>query len=160
MTAETIDRPAARVLLLDSDGRVLLLHFIDPLTGYAWWATPGGGIAPDETPEQAAVREVEEETGLRDLALGPCVWLRETVYEWRGRRYRQRERIFTADVEAFEPTRDGFSPEEVELLATHRWWTVDEIERSPDRFSPRALAALLRALLADGAPPRPLEIGT
>jgi ADP-ribose pyrophosphatase YjhB (NUDIX family) len=28
------------------------------------WSTPGGAIEPGESPEEAAVREVEEETGL------------------------------------------------------------------------------------------------
>lgn len=154
-----IDRPAARVLLIEPAGRVLLVHFVDPLTGYAWWTTPGGGLAPGETPEQAARREVREETGLRDVALGPCVWLREVEYPWRGRRYRQREHIFAARVDWFEPSRDGFEADELDLLVEHRWWTADEIELAPDRFGPRRLGALLKALLRDGFPPEPVRIG-
>ena len=34
---------------------------------YRTWDFPKGGVEPGETPLQAAVREVEEETGLRDL---------------------------------------------------------------------------------------------
>ncbi|HKF74602.1 MAG TPA: NUDIX domain-containing protein [Candidatus Dormibacteraeota bacterium] len=156
--SEAIDRPAARVLLLDPAGRVLLLRFVDPVTGFAWWATPGGGIGPGETAEEAASREVLEETGLRDLALGPCIWLRETRFEWRGRRYRQTEQIFAAAVPPFEPSREGFLPEEVEMVREHRWWTADEIERSDDRFGPRRLGRLLKDLLRDGFPPEPLQL--
>jgi 8-oxo-dGTP pyrophosphatase MutT (NUDIX family) len=36
---------------------------------HAYWTLPGGGIEPGETPEQAAVREVHEETGLRARAV-------------------------------------------------------------------------------------------
>jgi 8-oxo-dGTP pyrophosphatase MutT (NUDIX family) len=156
---EAAPRVAARVLLVDPAGRVLLVRFEDRQTDYVWWATPGGGIRPDETPEAAARREVWEETGLRDFALGPCVWLRDFEYAWRGRRYRQLEHIFAARVDEFEPTLDGFESYELDLLPEHRWWTVDEIERSPDRFGPRRLGALLRELLADGFPPEPLRIG-
>jgi ADP-ribose pyrophosphatase YjhB (NUDIX family) len=156
----SVPRAAARVLLLDPADRVLLVRFEDRQTDYAWWATPGGGVRPDESPEAAARREVAEETGLRDLALGRCVWLREFEYTWRDRRYRQREHIFAARVAAFEPSLAGFESYELDLLPEHRWWSAAEIDRSRERFAPRRLGALLRHLLMTGPPPEPIEIGT
>jgi len=102
---------------------------------------------------------VFEETGLRDVRLGPCVSGRQVEYAWRGRRYRQREHVFAAPVDAFEPTRDGFEPQELELTPEHRWWTAAEIEASAGRFAPRRLGGLLRVLLRDGFPPEPLDVG-
>jgi 8-oxo-dGTP pyrophosphatase MutT (NUDIX family) len=154
-----VPRAAARVLLLDPADRALLVRFEDRRTAYAWWATPGGGIRAGESPEAAARREVAEETGLRDFALGPCVWLRDFEFTWRERRYRQREHIFAARVAAFEPSLAGFEAEELDLLPEHRWWSAAEIERSRERFGPRRLGALLRDLLATGFPPEPIEIG-
>jgi len=159
VTPDAIPRPAARVLLLDPDGRVLLLRFVMPDTGFAWWATPGGGLDARETPDQAARREVFEETGLRDFELGPCVWIREHVFHWRGEHWRQQERIYLARVEAFELSLEGLLEHEVEMMREHRWWSAAEIEASAERFAPRRLGQLLAELLRDGPPAKPLDVG-
>lgn len=59
--------PAAGICLFDEEGRILLArHHHDGA-----WATPGGGVEPGESPEEAARREFEEEVGLTvgELAL-------------------------------------------------------------------------------------------
>jgi 8-oxo-dGTP pyrophosphatase MutT (NUDIX family) len=53
--------PAAAALVEDASGRLLLVRRSDTLQ----WAAVGGAIEPGESPEQAAVREAAEETGLR-----------------------------------------------------------------------------------------------
>jgi 8-oxo-dGTP diphosphatase len=52
------------VALIDADGRVLLAQRPPgkPMAGL--WEFPGGKIEPDETPEQALVRELHEELGI------------------------------------------------------------------------------------------------
>jgi 8-oxo-dGTP pyrophosphatase MutT (NUDIX family) len=50
----------AFAVILDGDGRVLLVHRRD----LDLWNLPGGRVEPGETPWQAVVREVREETGL------------------------------------------------------------------------------------------------
>lgn len=57
----TSRRPAARVVCLDRDGRVLLMHWYDPISGTDVWEPPGGGLDPGETPLEAARRELAEE---------------------------------------------------------------------------------------------------
>lgn len=42
------------------DGKVLLMHRFNK--GDEYWVFPGGGVEEGETPEQAAVREIGEET--------------------------------------------------------------------------------------------------
>jgi ADP-ribose pyrophosphatase YjhB (NUDIX family) len=52
--------PSVTGIVRDADGRVLLVRQRDGDV----WSTPGGAIEPDETPGDAVVREVWEETGL------------------------------------------------------------------------------------------------
>ena len=49
--------------IVERDGEVLLVKLnYGPREGR--WSLPGGLVEPEETPEQAAIRETEEETGL------------------------------------------------------------------------------------------------
>ncbi|MEU7573351.1 NUDIX domain-containing protein [Micromonospora sp. NPDC049240] len=71
----------ALVLLVDPAGAILMQHRDGnaPVSPYRW-SLPGGSIEPGETPEQAARRELREETGLTagDLRL---LWSGPRPYE-------------------------------------------------------------------------------
>jgi ADP-ribose pyrophosphatase YjhB (NUDIX family) len=54
-------RAGADALVQNERGEALLVRRADD----GRWAMPGGWVDPGETPEQAVVREVAEETGLR-----------------------------------------------------------------------------------------------
>lgn len=55
-------RPAARIILLDAQDRFLMFRF-DTGERPPFWVTPGGAVDPGESFEDAARRELFEETG-------------------------------------------------------------------------------------------------
>ena len=63
MTARFAARVAVYIALVN-DGRIFLLRRAN--TGYrdGEWAMPAGHVESGETPEQAALRELREETGV------------------------------------------------------------------------------------------------
>ncbi len=69
--AETVQL-AASVVVVDADGRVLLVQRGNE-PGRGLWSVPGGRVEPGETLEQAAAREALEETGLY-VAVGRELW--------------------------------------------------------------------------------------
>jgi putative (di)nucleoside polyphosphate hydrolase len=56
-------RQAVGIMLINCDGHVFVGRRIDMPAGLAAWQMPQGGIDPGETPRQAAIRELKEETG-------------------------------------------------------------------------------------------------
>ena len=152
-------RTGIRALVLDPEDRIALVRFDFP--GRTFWAAPGGGMEEGEDDAATIARELREELGLElDGALGPCVWVRTHVFpmsRWDG----QTERYYLLRTPAFE-IRPALSVDALraEGVAELRWWTLAELEQAQDvRFAPRSLASHLRALLHDGPPPRPLDVG-
>lgn len=149
-----IERFAIRVVLIDSAQSVLLLSTRDasnPAFGPSW-ELPGGGIARGEDIAEAAVREIHEETGFSlPLAdIGPPLWRRDVLYTYRGERRLQREAICVARVPELAPRVDDTGREAIEredhLL--YRWWGVDELRASAERFYPRSLPQHIDSLIA------------
>jgi 8-oxo-dGTP pyrophosphatase MutT (NUDIX family) len=160
VTQEVVDRAAARIVLLDPEDRILLQHIRPGEDQGTIWITPGGALAPGETHKQAAVRELREEVGQATAVLGPCVWVREHEFDFRGTTYRQRERFFLARTESSEIDSVGLEPIEVEIVMGHRWWKLHEIESAQETvFAPRLLAQFLAPLIERRIPERPIRVG-
>jgi hypothetical protein len=66
----------------------------------------------------------------------------------------QREHFHVVRVKSFEAA--GTPDADV---VERRWWTVADLAASGARFAPRRLPELLAALLRDGPPEEPLDVG-
>ena len=140
-------RPAARLLVINRDRRVLLFRFEfkrGALAGRNYWATPGGGIEAGETPEQAAIRELCEETGIITKDIGAAVG--DRTFRMRlpsGEVVIGTEIYFLVRTEVSEISRAGWTGLEHEIMAEHRWWSVDELKATAERVYPETLLAML-----------------
>jgi 8-oxo-dGTP pyrophosphatase MutT (NUDIX family) len=150
-------RRASRILLIDDADRLLL--FRANLGDREVWITPGGGLDEGETFEQAALRELWEETGITDVVLGPCVWTRTHTFTFYDRVFTQHERYFVVRTHARAISQEHWDEEEQRDLVEVHWWTLAELEQSPDTFAPRTLAALLPPILAGQHPTEPIDAG-
>ncbi|MDG4823586.1 NUDIX domain-containing protein [Asanoa sp. WMMD1127] len=143
-------RRAARVLLVDDAERVLLFHGIDPgRPDHTYWFTPGGGLAPDEPAASGAARELEEETGLvrAPADLGQPVFQETTQFPFDNVWYRQEQEFYLLRVPTWVVDTAGFDQIERDSITDHRWWSIDELERTKERYYPDELAAVLRRVL-------------
>lgn len=156
--ASPVARSAARVVVVDPDDRVLLLHCVDEERGVSWWDTPGGGLWEGESYAQAAQRELGEETGLVEVDLGPWVWTHHDAFVVRGTLFHQDERFFLVRCRPFLIDGAGLEPDEQAVIRAFRWWSLEDLEATSEELSPHGLAALVGSLLREGPPSTPVEV--
>lgn len=135
MSEELPYRDNVGAALFNAAGRVFVGRRRDrPPHAPAAWQMPQGGIDPEETPETAVLRELEEETGTRQARIigrHPDLHVYDLPPELRGRiwggRYRgQRQRWFALRFlgEDAEIRLDRHSPPEFDAW---RWAALDEL---------------------------------
>ncbi len=122
------------VVFIVRDGSLLL--FRRHKYGDDYYAVPGGTVEPGETPEQTAVREMKEETGM-DVAVSEPVLALEN--EGRREFYYDALRA-TGEPRLGGPEAERNSPENSYELV---WVPLDELDRYP--VQPRALGRWLAA---------------
>lgn len=139
-------RPAARLLVTDPEGRMLLFRF-SPDDRLPFWVTPGGAVDPGETFEEAARRELREETGL-DMEPGPLVAVRHVSFlSLEGIEVDAEERFYAVRVPHGEIDTSGHTELEKSMMLSHRWWTPEELAAHDEVWYPVDLIEIWRDLL-------------
>jgi 8-oxo-dGTP pyrophosphatase MutT (NUDIX family) len=149
-----LHRPAARVLLLDPDERVLLVAHV-PAAGRRVWTAPGGGLRPGEDHLAAARRELVEELAIAP-ELGPCVFTRRVTFSFRGVWLDQDERWYLARIDHLDVSTAPLDDPGAEVA---RWFSAADLAATDDQLAPASLAEHLEALRRDGPPARPVDVG-
>src|SRR5579859_4325309 len=145
------ERLTARVLLLDPQGRILLMKGRLPSAPHApgAWFTVGGGVEPGESLSAAALREIREETGFPEASVGPVLWEGEQIHHDRkGRPVRVKESFMVARCAGGEPARDGWQALEHEFVDDIRWWTLAELAVCAEPVFPPDLAERMGEILS------------
>ena len=155
-------------MVLDERDRVLLIRARDPFSPAKgeWWELPGGGMERGEASASAAAREIHEETGLRDVEVGPCVWQHDARFTFAGLHFDQLEHIHVArwrgsgDEHEFRPP--GLEMLEAMAFSGFGWWSAPELLELRDsgaRIIPPWLPDQLGWFLAEGPPDEPIHLG-
>ncbi len=108
---------AAGGLVTDEEGRLLFIH------RFGKWDLPKGKRETGETPEACALRETEEECGVKDLELGAALQVTYHTYILDGRRHLKRTFWY-----AMKASNQALTPQAEEGITAARWIAPEAID--------------------------------
>jgi 8-oxo-dGTP pyrophosphatase MutT (NUDIX family) len=147
---EVIHRTTGRVLPVNPDGRVLLLHgWVPERPDEPFWFTVGGGADEGESLRDAAARELREEAGITvdAAALGEPIAAHTIEFDWAGRHIVQAQTFYAVAVDHTEVSFAGLDVWERDTIDKHGWFTAEELIATGDAGHPD-IPRLIRAAVA------------
>ncbi|MBU6959008.1 NUDIX domain-containing protein [Pseudomonas sp. CVAP len=148
-------RLASRILLISPAHRLLLFKInykTGALAGMSYWATPGGQLRHAESFEEAAVRELQEETGVDVQSVGTCIARREFLWQMPdGKPVLAVENYYVVRAGAEQCSSAAWSDQERGAVCEVRWWSETELASCDEDIYPPDLTSLFaKALLIGG----------
>lgn len=140
-------RRAARLIVLDPAGRALMFRYDVPGRD-PFWVTAGGECEPRESFEDAARRELREETGITADPGPQIARMTPEFITVEGEPVQADERFFLVCVDAVRIDTAGHTELEQQLMTQHRWFTLDELESWHEAVFPVNLAEMIRSQIA------------
>ncbi|MBD2796824.1 NUDIX domain-containing protein [Xenorhabdus sp. 18] len=146
-------RCSSRLLIVNSSRKVLLFRFVhtnDALVGQSYWATPGGGVEHGESFEQAAIRELKEETGILRDNVGQHVAQR--TFEMTlpsGERVLAKERFFIVLSTEDEINTSEWTDNEKSVIRRHHWWELNELIQTQEIIYPKDITKIISSHVFD-----------
>jgi 8-oxo-dGTP pyrophosphatase MutT (NUDIX family) len=138
-------------MVFNPAGEVLLILYSVPRDNdgdFTFWITPGGEIEENETPAEAAQREILEEIGLRLDVEGP-LYEEENQFLHQGEMRSNRDFFFRTLCPRSAPLLKGHTADEIAVMKEIRWWSAKQIEASQERIFPADLAARIREFASE-----------
>ena len=141
----------AALCILRRDHTFLVAEVKDPHSGLIYHRPPGGGLEPNETPEEAVRREIQEELDITLTTVQPLGPI-DHVWFWKGREIHERAWLFLADSSAYACLHSGQTPEILEAdgdrFTTH-WRSIRDIDQSLPPVCPSTLLEFLNISLGN-----------
>jgi len=140
-------RRAARIIVLDPEGRALMFRF-DVAGRPPFWVTAGGECEPGERFDEAARRELFEETG---ITADPGEQITQIAPEFitvEGEPVQADERYYVVHIAETQIDTANHTELEREVMTQHRWFTLSELRDWPEAIYPETIADLISAHLA------------
>jgi 8-oxo-dGTP pyrophosphatase MutT (NUDIX family) len=126
-----IRRSTARVLPVDLEGRVLLLHGWDPHhRDQPFWFTIGGAADPGESLREAGARELYEETriSVEPERLGEPIAQNSVEFSWGGHRIAQEQTFYAVAVGSAAVSLEGLDQWERATTDKYGWLSAEDFE--------------------------------